>query len=72
MGFGYVFRATLVVESASLLLKLFEFSAGRPNRVSPLKFGASYLLVIFFDSEIFLKDFFPTDIQAIIFNPILF
>jgi hypothetical protein len=52
-----------------LWLKLMYFSGGRPNRDSPLKFGAAYRLVIFFDCG-FCKDFFE-DIFTSIMNWIL-
>jgi hypothetical protein len=35
MGFGYVVGATPTLESASLQLKLFEFSGGRRNQGNP-------------------------------------
>jgi hypothetical protein len=58
MDFGYPHGATPTAESANWYLKLFKFSGHHTNWGSPLKFGAAYLYVIFFDcefSEIFLK-----------------
>jgi hypothetical protein len=46
--------ATPPVESASLRLKLFNFVEGSKTKVSHLKFGAAYLLLIFFNCEFFL------------------
>jgi hypothetical protein len=74
MGFGYVFGATpVVMKSANLRLKLLNFSGGRPNQGSPLKFEVVYPLVIFFDRgffEIFQRIFLSSNIQTIIFNPV--
>jgi hypothetical protein len=54
MGFGYVFGATPALESASWRMKLFTFLEGDPVAVSPLKFGAAYPVVIYFNCNFFV------------------
>jgi hypothetical protein len=58
MGFEYVRGATPALEYRKLTSKAFLFSGGRPNRFSPLEFGAVYPLLLFFNFN-FLKGFSP-------------